>query len=157
LSKSGLLLASSKGIILQKENKMEITYQQEPDLSVEEFRDVLVRSTLGERRPIDEPERLEKMCKNADIMLTARFEGKLIGISRSISDYSFATYLSDLAVDIEFQHFGIGKRLIAETKKLVPDGKLILLAAPAAREYYPKIGMTQFEYAFYIDNLEEIR
>jgi GNAT superfamily N-acetyltransferase len=136
---------------------MEITYQTEPNLSVAEFRDILVRSTLGERRPIDDNDRLEKMCKNADIMLTARFEGKLVGVSRSLSDFVYATYLSDLAVDVEFQKFGIGKRLIAETKKLVPDGKLILLAAPAARGYYPKIGMTQFEYSFYIDNLDELK
>jgi ribosomal protein S18 acetylase RimI-like enzyme len=136
---------------------MKITYQVENNLSVAEFRDILVRSTLGERRPIDDYDKLEKMCKNADIMLTARFEGKLVGVSRSLSDFAFATYLSDLGVDVEFQHLGIGKRLIAETKKLVPDGKLILLAAPAARGYYPKIGMTQFEYAFYIDNLDELK
>ncbi len=135
---------------------MEITYQTEPNLSVAEFRDVLVRSTLGERRPIDDNDRLEKMCKNADIMLTARFEGKLVGVSRSLSDFVYATYLSDLAVDVEFQKLGIGKRLIAETKKLV-QGKLILLSAPAAIEYYPKIGMTQFEYSFYIDNLDELK
>jgi ribosomal protein S18 acetylase RimI-like enzyme len=136
---------------------MEITYQVENDLSVVEFRDILVKSTLGKRRPIDDDDRLEKMCKNADIMLTARFEGKLVGVSRSLSDFAWATYLSDLAVDVEFQHLGIGKRLIAETKKLVPNGKLILLAAPAARAYYPKIGMTQFEYSFYIDNLDELK
>jgi histone acetyltransferase (RNA polymerase elongator complex component) len=124
---------------------MEITYQEEPNLSVAEFRDVLVRSTLSERRPIGDNDRLEKMCQNADIMLTARFKGKLVGVSRSLSNFSFATYLSDLAVDIEFQHLGIGKRLIAETKKLVPDEKLILLAALTARGYYSKIGMTQFE------------
>jgi ribosomal protein S18 acetylase RimI-like enzyme len=135
---------------------MEITYQIENNLNVAEFRDVLVRSTLGERRPIDDNDRLEKMCKNADIMLTARFEGKLVGVARSLSDFVYATYLSDLAVDVEFQHLGIGKRLIAETKKLV-QGKLILLSAPAAREYYPKIGMTQFEYSFYIDNLDELK
>jgi len=136
---------------------MEIIYQVEKDLSVAEFRDILVRSTLGERRPIEDNDRLEKMCKNADIMLTARFESKLVGVARSLSDFTWATYLSDLAVDTEFQHLGIGKRLIAETKKLVPEGKLILLAAPAAREYYPKIGMTQFEYSFYIDNLDELK
>jgi ribosomal protein S18 acetylase RimI-like enzyme len=135
---------------------MEITYQIENNLNVAEFRDVLVRSTLGERRPIDDNDRLEKMCKNADIMLTARFEGKLVGVARSLSDFVYATYLSDLAVDVEFQHLGIGKRLIAETKKLV-QGKLILLSAPAAREYYPKIGMTQFEYSFYLDNLDELK
>jgi histone acetyltransferase (RNA polymerase elongator complex component) len=77
-------------------------------------------------------------------------------VARSLSDFVYATYLSDLAVDIEFQHLGIGKRLIAETKKLV-QGKLILLSAPAAREYYPKIGMTQFEYSFYLDNLDELK
>jgi GNAT superfamily N-acetyltransferase len=136
---------------------MEIIYQTEPNLSVAEFRDLLVRSTLGERRPIDDESRLTKMCNHADIMLTARFEGKLIGIARSLSDFAFATYLSDLAVDEEFQKMGIGKRLIAETKKLVPDGKLILLAAPAAIGYYPKIGMTQFEYSFLLDNLNDLK
>jgi ribosomal protein S18 acetylase RimI-like enzyme len=135
---------------------MKITYQVENDLSVAEFRDILVRSTLGERRPIDENDRLEKMCKNADIMLTARFEGKLVGVSRSLSDFVYATYLSDLAVDVAFQKLGIGKRLIAETKKLV-QGKLILLSAPAAIEYYPKIGMTQFEYSFYLDNVNDLK
>ncbi len=141
---------------LGKSKEMEVKYQTEPNLSIAEFRDILVRSTLGERRPIDDNDRLEKMCKNADIMLTARFEGKLVGVARSLSDFVYATYLSDLAVDEEFQKLGIGKRLIAETKKLV-QGKLILLSAPAARTYYPKIGMTQFEYSFYIDNLDELK
>ena len=96
------------------------------------------------------------MCENADIILTARFEGKLVGVARSLSDFVYATYLSDLAVDEEFQKMGIGKRLIAETKKLV-QGKLILLSAPAAIEYYPKIGMTQFEYSFYLDNVNDLK
>ena len=135
---------------------MDIIYQVEKDLSVEEFRNVLIRSTLGERRPIDDSNKLEKMCKNADIMLTARFEGKLVGVARSLSDFVYATYLSDLAVDEAFQKLGIGKKLIAETKKLV-QGKLILLSAPAAIEYYPKIGMTQFEYSFFLENLDDLK
>ncbi|MBC7409663.1 MAG: GNAT family N-acetyltransferase [Arcicella sp.] len=135
---------------------MDIIYQVEKDLSVEEFRNLLIRSTLGERRPIDDSNKLEKMCKNADIMLTARFEGKLVGVARSLSDFVYATYLSDLAVDEAFQKLGIGKKLIAETKKLV-QGKLILLSAPAAIEYYPKIGMTQFEYSFFLENLDDLK
>ena len=135
---------------------MEIIYQVEKDLSVEEFRNVLIRSTLGERRPIDDSNKLEKMCENADIMLTARFEGKLVGVARSLSDFVYATYLSDLAVDEAFQKLGIGKKLIAETKKLV-QGKLILLSAPAAIEYYPKIGMTQFEYSFLLENISDLK
>ena len=135
---------------------MEIIYQVEKDLSVEEFRNLLIKSTLGERRPIDDNDRLEKMCRNADIMLTARFEGKLVGVARSLSDFVYATYLSDLAVDEDYQKLGIGKKLIAETKKLV-QGKIILLAAPAAIEYYPKIGMTHFEYAFILDNVNDLK
>ena len=135
---------------------MDIIYQVENGLSVEEFRNLLIRSTLGERRPIDDSNKLEKMCKNADIMLTARFEGKLVGVARSLSDFVYATYLSDLAVDEAFQKLGIGKKLIAETKKLV-QGKLILLSAPAAIEYYPKIGMTQFEYSFFLENLDDLK
>lgn len=136
---------------------MEVIYQIEPDLTAQEFKDLLVRSTLGERRPIDDTERLEKMCRHADIIFTARFNGKLVGVARSISDFSFATYLSDLAVDEAFQKLGIGKRLIQETKKLVPDGKLVLLSAPAAVDYYPKIGMKQFIQTYVIDHLEEIK
>ena len=135
---------------------MDIIYQVENGLSVEEFRNLLIRSTLGERRPIDDSNKLEKMCKNADIMLTARFEGKLVGVARSLSDFVYATYLSDLAVDEAFQKLGIGKKLIAETKKLV-QGKLILLSAPVAIEYYPKIGMTPFEYSFFLENLDDLK
>lgn len=135
---------------------MEIIYQVEKDLNVEEFRNLLIRSTLGERRSIDDNNKLEKMCENADIMLTARFEGKLVGVARSLSDFVYATYLSDLAVDKAFQKLGIGKKLIAETKKLV-QGKLILLSAPAAIEYYAKIGMKQFEYTFILDNVNDLK
>ena len=73
-----------------------------------------------------------------------------------MSDFAFATYLSDLAVDVEFQKSGIGKKLIAETKKLV-QGKLILLSAPAAIEYYHKISMKQFENSFYLDNINDLK
>ena len=90
------------------------------------------------------------MLKNADIILTARDEDKLVGVSRSISDFSYCTYLSDLAVDQNYQKQGIGKELIRLTKQQAPEAKLILLAAPAAQSYYPKIGMTQFEYCFYL-------
>ena len=88
---------------------MEVIYQQEPGLSPAEFVDVLVRSTLAERRPISEPERIGAMLSNADLILTARLEGRLIGIARSITDFAFCTYLSDLAVDAAYQRQGIGR------------------------------------------------
>jgi ribosomal protein S18 acetylase RimI-like enzyme len=134
-----------------------ISYQKEVNLSPEEFRDILDRSTLGERRPVDDPDRLWTMLQHADLVFTARDEGKLVGVSRSLSDFTFCTYMSDLAVDTSYQRTGIGKELIRLTKLEVPNGKLILLAAPAAREYYPKIGMTGFEYCFVLDDVSNLK
>jgi GNAT superfamily N-acetyltransferase len=120
-----------------------IAYALEPDLSMQEFRAVLLASTLGERRPVDEPERLERMLRNADLILTARDAGRLVGIARAITDFAYCCYLSDLAVDARYQRRGIGKRLIEQTRAHAGErALLLLLAAPAAADYYPHIGMT---------------
>lgn len=121
----------------------DVTYAVEPDLDWQAFRDVLVRSTLGERRPVAFPETLRGMLANADLIVTARTaEGLLIGVSRAITDFSFCTYLSDLAVDEQYQRRGIGKALIHATHRLAGlHTRLVLLAAPKARDYYPHIGM----------------
>jgi predicted N-acetyltransferase YhbS len=134
-----------------------IDYQLEDNLSAKEFRGVLIRSTLGERRPVDDIERLAKMLRHANLVITARDNGKLVGVSRSLTDFAFCTYMSDLAVDIDYQKSGIGKELIRRTKLETPTAKLILLAAPAAREYYPKTGMTQFEYCFVLDDITKLK
>ena len=97
------------------------------------------------------------MCKNANLIVTARRDGKLIGVGRSLTDFTYCTYLSDLAVDIKFQRQGIGKELIAETKKQTPDAKLILLSAPAAVDYYPKIGMKKHNHCFILDDVNDLK
>ena len=90
-----------------------------------------------------DPARLERMLRQADIIVTARDGTRLVGVSRAISDFAYCCYLSDLAVDVAYQRQGIGKRLIDETRKTAGEGAtLILVAAPAAETYYPKIGMT---------------
>ncbi len=123
---------------------MPTTYALEPDLSVQEFREILVVSTLAERRPVNDLKRLEQMLRRADIIVTARDGERLVGVSRAISDFSYCCYLSDLAVDVAYQHQGIGKRLIEETRTSAGEcAMLILLAAPSAETYYPKIGMQQ--------------
>ena len=123
---------------------MPITYALEPDLTAEEFAGVLIASTLGERRPVDDLDRLDRMLRAAQVVVTARLGNKLVGVSRAITDFSYCSYLSDLAVDAAYQHQGIGKRLIDETNIAIgPEAMLILLAAPAAETYYPKIGMEQ--------------
>lgn len=122
-----------------------ILYALEPDLTIAEFAAVLCTSTLAERRPVDQPDVLNAMLRNADLILTARLTGTgtLVGVSRAITDFAYCTYLSDLAVDAAHQGLGIGKELIRLTH--YHAGKhtlLILLAAPAARTYYPHIGMS---------------
>jgi predicted N-acetyltransferase YhbS len=134
-----------------------ITYQIENELSVEDFRLVLKNSTLGERRPIDDTERLVLMLKNANLIVTARVEGNIIGVSRAITDFAFCTYLSDLAVDENYQKKGIGKELIRQTKLAAPRAKLILLSAPKAVEYYPRIGMKHHPHCYFIDTIEELK
>jgi predicted N-acetyltransferase YhbS len=123
-----------------------VSYQLESDLAAAEFIDVLVRSTLAERRPVDRPDVIAAMLRHADIVVTARVDGQLVGVSRAISDFSYCTYLSDLAVDEAHQGQGIGRELIRRTHEAAGvDTTLILLAAPNARTYYPHIGMRAHE------------
>jgi len=120
---------------------MTIDYRREAGLAVEEFRQVLIASTLGERRPVDDLARLERMLANADLIVTARLGERLVGVARSITDFAYCCYLSDLAVVADVQRQGIGRGLIDETLRHLETGaKLILLAAPAAVDYYAKVG-----------------
>ena len=125
---------------------MTVEYQQEPGLAAEEFIDVLVRSTLAERRPVDDLATIRGMLAHADLIITARVEGQLVGVSRALTDYSYCTYLSDLAVDQNFQRRGIGRELIRRTHEAAGwNTTLILLAAPKAQSYYPHVGMSRRE------------
>ena len=134
-----------------------VIYKVEKSLDPSEFIDVLKRSTLGERRPIDDFERVKKMCENSNLIVSARLDGNLIGIARSVTDFYYCTYLSDLAVDKDYQKKGIGKRLIEETKKHSQQATLILLSAPAAVDYYPKIGMVRHNHCFILTNLNNLK
>lgn len=123
-----------------------LTFRSEPDLDPEEFIDVLVRSTLAQRRPVHDLPTVRAMLRNADVVLTARLDGLLVGVSRALTDFAYCTYLSDLAVDTRYQKQGIGKELIRRTHELAGlQTLLILLAAPAAQSYYPHIGMTRHD------------
>jgi GNAT superfamily N-acetyltransferase len=120
---------------------MDIQYHSDRKITADEFIDVLRRSTLAERRPIDDPKCIQAMLAHADLLCTAWHGDSLIGIARSVTDFEYCCYLSDLAVDQAYQKAGIGKKLIELTKsRLGPRANLILLAAPKAEGYYPKIG-----------------
>lgn len=125
-----------------------ITYRTGNDIGLDAMIELYVDSTLGERRPVDDRGRMGRMLEEADLVLTAWDEAKLVGISRSITDWVYCTYLSDLAVRADYQGRGIGKELIRRTRAATPQATVILLAAPKAVDYYPKIGMTRHESAW---------
>jgi predicted N-acetyltransferase YhbS len=132
-----------------------ITYRTGNDIDLDEMIELYVDSTLGERRPVRERERMARMLEDADLVITAWDEGLMVGISRSVTDWVYCTYLSDLAVRVDHQGQGIGKELVRLTREATPDASVILLAAPAAVDYYPKIGMTRHESAWMLRPGEE--
>jgi len=120
---------------------MNIRYETSRRITEAEFVDVLRRSTLAERRPVDDLRCVTAMLLNATLLCTAWEGPKLVGVARSVTDFEYCCYLSDLAVDQEYQRLGIGRELIALTKsRLGPRANLILLAAPKAEGYYPRLG-----------------
>lgn len=120
---------------------MPIKYRDDASISVDQAIELYQRSTLGERRPVDRPDIFEGMLQNATLTITAWSGERLVGIARTLTDFSYVAYLADLAVDSEFQKQGIGKQLIEETKcRLGLECMIVLLAAPDANEYYPKLG-----------------
>ncbi|MGW7438574.1 GNAT family N-acetyltransferase [Streptomyces sp. NPDC054849] len=125
------------------------------DLDVEEVIGVYRASTLAERRPVADVERFARMLAGANLVVVARADdGTLIGIARSITDGAYSTYLGDLAVDVAYQRKGVGRDLIRVTREAAPQAKLILLSAPAAVDYYPRVGFTRHESAWTLDPLQ---
>lgn len=133
-----------------------ITFKTGNDIDLDSMIDLYRESTLGERRPIDDRERMKNMLANANLVITAWDSDVLVGISRSVTDFVYATYLSDLAVRLSHQKSGIGKALIRQTQAAAPKAMLILLSAPKAVEYYPHIGFTQHPSAWTLRSDERI-
>ncbi|GGM05691.1 MULTISPECIES: GNAT family N-acetyltransferase [Micromonospora] len=121
------------------------------DLDVREVLAVYASSGLGERRPVEQAERFADMVRNANLVVVCRAEGELVGIARSISDFSYVTYLSDIAVRKEHQRAGVGRALIEATRQEAPLAKIVLLSAPAATEYYPHLGFTPHHSAWVLN------
>ena len=134
-----------------------IDYRIGNDLQLDDIIDLYHASTLGERRPLADRERMAAMLRNANLVVTAWDGALLVGIARSFSDFSYATYLSDLVVRDSHQRAGIGKELIRRTQRAAPQAILILLSAPAAVDYYPHVGFTQHTSAWYLKPGETVR
>ena len=136
---------------------MTISYRVNQNIPVVKFIELLERSGLAERRPVDDKECIQGMLNGANLLVTAWDGMKLIGLSRALTDFHYACYLSDLAVDREYQRSGVGRELIMRTRKqLGAKTKVILLAAPDAQSYYPRLGFTANERCWVLDGEAEL-
>ncbi|HEY9391951.1 MAG TPA: GNAT family N-acetyltransferase [Mycobacteriales bacterium] len=123
-------------------------------LDLDEVAAVYRASGLAERRPPTDSAQFADMVRGANLVVVARVDGRLVGIARSVSDRAYVTYLSDLAVDADFQHQGIGRELVEATRRAAPRAKIVLLSAPAAVGYYPHIGFTRHDSAWVLASLD---
>lgn len=125
-----------------------IEYKVGNNLDLDEVIELYRASTLGERRPVGERDRMQKMLQHANLVITAWDGSLLAGIARSLTDFAYCTYLADLAVRLSHQRQGIGKELVRRTREEAGPAKIILLAAPKAVDYYPHIGFTHHPHAW---------
>jgi GNAT superfamily N-acetyltransferase len=124
-------------------------FEIDKSITADQFIDLLRRSGLADRRPVDDPVCIASMICNANITVTAWEEDILVGVARSVTDFSYCCYLSDLAVDRCYQRKGIGRKLIVCTQnELGPRCKIVLLSAPAAADYYQHLGMERHPQAW---------
>lgn len=158
--KSGLAntrLAAERECELRRKY-MRIDYRINVLITTEEFIALLQESTLGERRPIGDRQCMEGMVKHSNLMVTAWEQETLVGVARSMTDFHYACYLSDLPIHRRYQKLGIGKQLQRLTQaQLGPRCKLIVLAAPAANSYYEHIGFANHPRCWVLDREHSIR
>lgn len=122
-----------------------ITYRRGNELDIDAVLELYRASTLGERRPVHDRERFQNMLNSANLVVTAWDDTLLVGIARSLSDFSYVTYVSDLAVRVSHQKRGIGRELLRQTREAAgPQSSLVLFAAPAAADYYARIGFKAY-------------
>lgn len=130
-------------------NRVEITYRHNLPLDPHDV--VRVFRSSGITRPVDDLPRIARMFAAPALTISAWHETRLVGLSRSLTDYAYCCYLSDLAVDKEYQGLGIGKALVERTRDTVGDEvSIVLLSAPGAMSYYPSLSFSSADNAFLI-------
>lgn len=129
---------------------MNITYRKGLKPNIDTI--IEVYKSSGINRPTKNKERISTMYSNSNLVITAWDDDKLIGISRALTDFCYCCYLSDLAVKKNYQKIGIGKKLIELTKEAIGEQTtLILLSAPTAMDYYPKVGFQKINNGFIVN------
>lgn len=136
---------------------MDIEYKVNHPITPSQYIELVKKTSLGERRPIDNEATIKGMLENSNLIVTAWVDDQLVGIARSMTDFHYCCYLSDLAVDESIQSMGIGKFLILVTgESLAENCKIVLLSAPKAEGYYPKIGFTEHNSAWILNDVSEL-
>ena len=121
----------------------------ETEVDPNEVADVYRRSGIA--RPFDDSRRLSQMLQHANLMISARDQGRLVGFARALTDFSYCCYVSDLAVDRDYQRRELGKKLLETLRKKLGDEVMVcLLSAPEAMTYYPKVGFQKADQAWWI-------
>jgi predicted N-acetyltransferase YhbS len=137
---------------------MTIQYREGNDLDLDQVVELYRASSLGERRPVDDRDTMRDMLAHGNLTITAWDDERMIGISRSLTDFSYVAYLSDLAVHVDYQGRGIGTRLIAETRaRMGPKSTVVLFSAPAAVDYYPRVGFAHHPQGWVLPAKDELR
>lgn len=136
---------------------MAVEYFVNRPLTYEHFSGLLQQTSLGVRRPLDDKDCIDGMLAHSNLLVSAWIGDELVGVARSVTDFHFCCYLSDLAVSEKMQSQGIGKELIRHTFGALKTGcKLILLSAPQAVDYYPKIGFEPHNSAWVMADVREL-
>jgi len=133
-----------------------LVFQLEYGISLKEFQLILEDSGLSARRPMEDPLLLERMIKGANLLITARLEGQLVGLLRGISDFCYRSFIADLAVARSFQRKGIGRLLIQVARNQAPEARLFLFSAEDAAPFYEKLGFHLHERCYQLKVGEEL-
>jgi GNAT superfamily N-acetyltransferase len=142
---------------LIKKNQMKnLVFQLEYGISLKEFQFILEDSGLSVRRSMEDPQLLERMIKGANLLITARLEGQLVGLLRGLSDFCYRSFIADLAVARSFQRKGIGRQLIQTARNQAPEARLFLFSAEDAAPFYEKLGFHLHERCYQLKAGEEL-
>lgn len=72
-------------------------------------------------------------------------EDKLIGFGRAISDGAYQAAIYDVAVLPEYQGKGIGRLIVENIIKNIPNCNFILYAAPGKEKFYEKLNFRRMK------------
>ncbi|GAB3224181.1 GNAT family N-acetyltransferase [Algoriphagus aestuariicola] len=122
-----------------------VTIQVDTGLTLEEYIFILEDSGLGLRRPMDNPEHLKRMLEGSNLLISARLDGRLVGLFRGLSDFCYRCFVADLAVAKAYQGQGIGRSMLQFARNMSPEARLILFAAEDAEPFYKKLGFKPHE------------